>query len=131
MVHILSTLGFMVVSFAVQAASHFKINKAHFDAMTLTRENPILPMGMAAMVIQGVIMSLALASWKGSAVTITDGLVLSLVFGLFLLAYIGLAEPAKYSVPSIASWMKVEFAASAVQFTLFGLALGYIHKYFA
>jgi hypothetical protein len=48
--------------------------------------------------------------------------------GTFLGSYIVLAEPAKYVVPSIASWMAVEAAASFLQFLLFGVLLGLIYK---
>jgi hypothetical protein len=46
----------------------------------------------------------------------------------FLSAYISLVEPAKYMVPDIAAWMRVEAMVSAIQFLLFGLVLGFVHS---
>jgi len=49
-------------------------------------------------------------------------------FGLFLVSYIALVAPAKYTVPSVSSWMMVEGLAGLVQFAIFGVLLGLIHK---
>jgi len=39
-----------------------------------------------------------------------------------------LAEPAKYVVPDVASWMGVELLAGLVQFTVFGVLLGFVYR---
>jgi len=43
-------------------------------------------------------------------------------------SYEALAEAAKYSVPSVTSWIAVEVAAGFVQFTLFGALLGWVYR---
>jgi len=129
--HILTVPAFMIVTFAAQGLSHFVINKEHFDAIAFTRPEPIMPLGFTVMIIQGLILSYALASWRGKAVTLRDGVMISLAFGLFLVAYVALTEPAKYAVPSIPDWMVIEGTVGLVQFAVFGLALGFIHRRFA
>lgn len=126
--HLLSILAFMAVSFAVQGGSHFAVNTDHYAGIDFMRAAPIMPMGLLAMVTQGVILTLALSRMAGAKATIKDGLMVSLAFGLFLASYIVLASPAKYAVPSIAAWMGVEGASSAIQFTVFGILLGFIHQ---
>ena len=126
--HITSVVGFMVISFGVQGLSHFVINKAHFDGIGFARDDPIIALGLLVMVIQGVVMSLALSAWRGPAASIADGVVVSLPFGLFLVAYIALVEPSKYAVPPVSSWLMVEGSAGLIQFALFGLLLGLVHK---
>lgn len=130
LVHGLSVLGFMVVSFAAQGMSHFVINRDHFSAISYLREEPVIPMGLLAMVIQGLAISVALRAWRGGDVTIANGFAVALVFGIFLIAYIALAEPAKYEVPDIAAWMRVETIVGLLQFAIFGLLLGSIHARF-
>jgi len=51
----------------------------------------------------------------------------ALMFGAFLVSYIGLAEAAKYAVPSVASWIGVETLVGAVQFALVGVGMGFAH----
>lgn len=127
--HLLSILAFVIVSFAVQGASHFVINEAHFASIGFARADPILAMGVGVMVFEGIILTLALAAYKPNA-SIKNGLMVSLAFGLFLASYIALVEPSKYDVPSIMEWVKVEASASVVQFVVFGLLMGYIHSKF-
>lgn len=127
-IHILSVVAFMVVSFAAQALSHFVINQEHFSSIAHHRQEPIIPLGLAAMVIQGLLISITLRAWRSGDIVLLDGLIVSLVFGVFLSAYISLVEPAKYTIPDIAAWMRVETLVSTIQFVLFGLALGLIHS---
>lgn len=127
-VHAVSVLAFMGVSFAAQGLSHFMVNKDHFAAISYLRENPIIPMGLAAMVIQGLIMSVALRSWRGGDATIANGFAIAAAFGVFLIAYIALVEPAKYEVPDIFAWIRVEAFVGLVQFSAFGILLGLIHS---
>ena len=126
--HILSIIAFMVVSFGVQGLNHFVINKSHYAAIPFAREAPILPMGLLAMIIQGGIITLIMARISRANTHKRDGFVVSLAFGLFLAAYVVLAEPAKYEAPSLSSWVITEALASGFQFTIFGLCLGLIHK---
>lgn len=127
--HILSTLAFVIVSFAVQGMSHFVINQAHFASIGFARAEPILAMGVGVMLIEGIIFTLALHAYKPNA-GIKHGLQISLAFGLFLLSYIAIVEPSKYAVPSITNWFIVEASAGIVQFVVFGVILGYIHSKF-
>ena len=128
MKHVLTVLGYMLVSFGVQGVSHFVINQDHYAAVSYARPEPIVPMGLAVMALQGLILSVALSKLAPQGATIRDGLKVSLAFGLFLLGYIAIAEPAKYLVPSIAQWIVVEASAGLLQFTLAGLLIGLIHQ---
>lgn len=126
--HLASILAFMTVSFAVQGLSHFVINKNHFAGIDFMRSDPIIPLGLFVMVIQGLILTLSLTQLAPKNVTIRDGVTVSLAFGLFLLTYVSIVEPSKYEVPSISAWFIIEGLASLIQFAGFGVLLGLIHK---
>ncbi len=126
--HLLSIFAFMAISFAVQGLSHFVINKDHFAGIDFMRSDPIIPLGLFVMVIQGLIMTIALKRFAPTGATIRDGLVVSLAFGLFLIAYIAIVEPSKYAVPSISAWFLIEGPVGLIQFSVFGIILGLIHK---
>lgn len=126
--HILSILAFMAITFAAQGTSHFVVNKAHFDAVGFLREEPIMILGFATMIVQGGTLSLALWAWKGGQGSVMDGLKIAAVFGAFLVSYIMLSEPAKYTVPSIPRWVLTELVVGTLQFGLFGLVIGAIHR---
>ncbi len=126
--HLLSVLAFVIITFAIQGTSHMVINSDHYQNMGFLRPNPIFALGFLAMLIQGTIMTIWLHLLAPREATIRLGLIVSLGFGLFLASYISLASPAKYQVPSIAAWITVESLASLLQFTLFGIVIGFIHS---
>lgn len=130
MKHLLSVLAFVVVTFAVQGLSHFILNAEHYAAITHLRPEPIMPLGFITMIVQAAILSFAMTQYRPASTGIRKGLEVSLLFGGFLACYIVLTEPAKYMVPSIREWIVVEATASSVQFLIFGVLIGLIHKTF-
>lgn len=130
MKHIISIVAFMVVTFAVQGTSHFVLNADHYAGITHLRPEPIMPLGFAAMIIQGAILSLLLERSTNNQATIKDGLFVSMMFGIFLGSYMWLAEPAKYAVPSITAWISVELPVNLIQFAVYGMIIGFIHQRF-
>ena len=128
MKHLLSVLAFVIVTFGVQGLSHFVLNADHFASISFMRAEPIMPLGFTVMIIQAVIISFVMTQYRPTINSVRKGLEVSLLFGGFLASYIVLTEPAKYAVPDIPAWMVVEATASTIQFLVFGVLLGYVHK---
>lgn len=124
------TLAFILASFIVQALSHFTINTEHYSEISFIREEPIMILGILTMLIQGFILTYFYQFIPKNRSALINGLAYSLLMGLFFSSYIWLVEPSKYQVPSISSWMMVEFSASLVQFSLFGVMLGLVFNKF-
>lgn len=122
------TLLYIVSTFAVQATSHFAINKDHYAAITIMRQEPNFALGFSSMIIQGILMCSLYKRLCRDLPGVLGGWIFALLCGLFLSSYIALAEPGKYAVPSIASWIAVETSAAFVQFSLFGVALGWLFR---
>ena len=123
----LTVLAYVVVTFGVQGASHFAVFAAHYAAIPIMRAEPVIAMGLGSMLIQGVLFALLFPAFqRGSAVW--DGVKFSWALGGFLASYIVLGEAGKYAIPSIASWIAVEGSVAFVQYTLFGVLLGLIHR---
>ena len=102
--------------------------KAHYDAIPFNAPSPIFALGLASMLVQGAILSGVFVQSTFRVRGVIGALGLSWLFGAFLVSYIALAEPAKYAVPNIGTWILVEIAAGAVQYTLVGLALYFAHR---
>ena len=126
--HVLSIIGYLVTTFAVQAVSHFVMNVDHYAAVGHMRSDPIFPLGLFSMLVQGTVMSFLFSKIDVSERTILGALRFSWLCGTILVSYIALAEAAKYTVPSVVSWIAVEGIVGFVQFTLFGVILGLAHK---
>jgi UDP-N-acetylmuramyl pentapeptide phosphotransferase/UDP-N-acetylglucosamine-1-phosphate transferase len=125
---VLTVLAYMIVTFGVQGASHFAINAEHYAAISIMRSEPIIPMGLASMIIQGLLFAYLFPIFNRGPSPIRNGLLFSWALGGFLASYIVLGEAGKYAVPSLSSWIVVELSVAAVQYTLFGLLLGLLHR---
>ena len=129
MKHVLTVVGYVFATFLTQGLSHFLVFKAHYDAVSIMATEPNFALGLASMLIQGTVLSL-IYSWAKPLVPaagIAGAALVALMFGAFLVSYIGLAEAAKYAVPSVASWIGVETLVGAVQFALVGVGMGFAH----
>lgn len=125
---LLTVLAYVLATFGVQGASHFAINADHYAAISIMRPDPVIPMGVGSMLIQGTIIVLLFPTFNTGASTIRNALVFSWTIGGFLASYIVLGEAGKYAIPSISSWILVEGSTAVVQFTIFGLLLGLVHR---
>jgi hypothetical protein len=125
---VLTIVAYCICTFGVQGASHFAINADHYAQMGILRAEPIVPMGITSMLIQGTLFALLFPVFNRGGSVIRNALVFSWAIGAFLVSYIALGEAGKYAIPSIGSWLAVEVTAAAVQFSLFGLLLGLLHR---
>ncbi len=126
--HVFAVLGYIVATFVTQATSHFLLFKEHYAAVSYMKSEPIFALGIASMIIQGIVISFVYANSRFGGKSIFDALKLAWLFGAFLVSYIGLAEAAKYAVPNVLSWIGVEFLAGTIQFTLAGIFLWLSHR---
>ena len=125
---LLTVIAYVVCTFGVQGASHFAINAEHFAAIPIMRADPVIAMGVLAMLVQGTLFALLFPVFNQGGRPVWNGLVFSLALGGFLASYIVLGEAGKYAIPSIASWIGVELSAAIVQYAAFGVLLGLIHR---
>jgi hypothetical protein len=123
-----TVLAYMATTFAVQGGSHFGVNAEHYAAIPIMRAEPIVAMGLTSMVVQGLIFAWLYPTFAAGASTVRKGVAFSWALGGFLASYIVLGEAGKYAIPSIPSWIAVEGSVALVQYTLFGVWLGLIHR---
>lgn len=126
--HGLAVVGYVMATFLVQGLSHFVVFKSHYDAVTFGAAEPNFVLGLASMLIQGSILTFLFRRTTLWDRGLAGALALSWMLGAFLVSYIALAEPGKYAVPNIATWVGVEIAAGAVQFTLIAIVLWLAHR---
>jgi len=124
----LTAVAYVITAFAVQGTSHFVVHADHYAAITIMRAEPIVPMGITSMIIQGLLFAWLFPAFNRGGNPIRNGVYFAWAVGGFLASYIVLGEAGKYAIPSIGSWIAVESGAAAVQFTAFGLVLGLLHR---
>src|SRR5258708_13643860 len=90
----LTVLAYVAATFAVQGASHFGVNAAHYAAIPIMRAEPVIAMGLASMLIQGVLFAVLFPAFTRAVSTVWDGVKFSWALGAFLASYIFLADAA-------------------------------------
>src|SRR5258708_7892340 len=128
--HVLAVVAYSVATFVTQALSHFVVNKAHYAAVAYLRPDPIFPLGIAAMLIQGSLLSYLYVRLGDQQRSFRHAVSFGWVTGGFLVSYIALGEAAKYVVPAIGSWMAAEVTAGFAQFIFHRLLLRFVYPLF-
>jgi len=92
------------------------------------RAQPILPLGMAAILIQGVVIGYFYPfNNQGEGHPILHGIKFNLIIGLMVYTVMGFATAAKFNINPIAPFLLYTTLFQAIQFTLTGVALGFIY----
>jgi hypothetical protein len=125
---LLGALAYALVTFPLAYVWHLVAFAGTYDELNaFTRTQPVVPLGFAAIVLQGVLLSAAYPLVPHTGKPARDGLRFGLAAGLLLWSSQVLEFAAKHEVTSLAGWFGIETAYFAVQFALVGIALGLIH----
>ncbi len=126
--HVATLIAYFVASFGVQATNHFVLNTEHYASEPIIDPHPVIYGGVIVIIVQGLLLSIFYARVRDNFSGVWGAVVFSWTMGLFLGAYIALAEPSKYLVSDMLTWSITEATVSFVQFTVFGLFLGLIYR---
>lgn len=119
-------LGYVLATFAGGAVWHLLLFRSTYVELGIfTRiEDPVIPLGVSAMVIQGAILAYLyprVSRWRQPAL---DGVLFGLLVGAFLTTSAVLAEAGKNYVASLGTWLALEGTYYLLQFALSGLVIG-------
>ena len=95
----------------------------------ITREHPIIPLGIAAIVIQGTVIGYLYPLWnKGHGNPIVQGITFNLIIGLMTYTAMGFATAAKIQIEPVSDFLIYHTIFQFIQFTMTGAALGWIFR---
>jgi hypothetical protein len=117
---LLGMIVYIVPSFPLAYAWHLTTFAAEYATLDLLRADPVLPMGLASMILQGAFYSWAYprlfntgrSMWLNSAVRAT------VVFGLLAWTYAVLAVAAKTQMHSVRQFLVLESGWTLLQFSV-------------
>jgi hypothetical protein len=125
----LGMAAYLVPTFPIAFVWHLVLFEPHYQALHIYRADPIIPFGLASMIVQGVIFSWifprVFAPEPGSV--LKNGLLYGLGAGLLSWSFTTLAVAAKHPMASIADYVVLETGFTALQFLIVGplIALAY------
>jgi len=95
----------------------------------ITRAEPIIPLGVLAIVIQGAVIGYLYPYFiKGEGNPIFRGIKFNLIIGLMTYTVMGFATAAKFNIAPILPFLIYHTVFQFIQFTLTGAALGFIYR---
>jgi hypothetical protein len=125
----LGVAAYLVPTFPIAYAWHLVWFASSYDALGIYRPDPIIPFGLASMLIQGVIFSLAYPRFfpdRGSAV-LRPGLIYGAGLAILSWSFTTLAVAAKNIMGSVPTYLALESGFTVLQFVVVGplIALAY------
>lgn len=127
----LAALGYTLVTFVVGFSWHLVLFKEVYERFGVyTRAQPIIPMGLASMVIQGTVLGVLYSAQMKSdpAGGIPAAIRFNLMMGLFFVSGTVLAFAAKADIADLAGWFGYNLAFSLIQFLLSGIVFGVVFR---
>ena len=126
----LGFLAYLVPTFPLGYFWHLSTFAASYDRLEIFRPDVIIPLGLLSMIIQGAIFSWAYPrlfssrreSWTSGA------LGFGAVFGLLAWSFAVLPVAAKYRMASVADFMMLETAFTALQFIIVAPLMALAHR---
>jgi len=95
----------------------------------ITRAHPIMPLGIAANLIQGLVIGYLYPHFnKGHGNPIWQGIKFTLIIGLMTYTAMGFATAAKIKIEPVSDFLIYHTIFQAIQFILAGAALGWIFR---
>lgn len=95
----------------------------------MTRSHPIMPLGVAAILIQGLVIGYLYPFWdKGYGNPIIQGIKFNLIIGLMTYTAMGFATAAKIQIEPVSDFLIYHTIFQFIQFTLTGAALGWVYR---
>jgi len=125
-----ATLAIYVLAKLIMGLSwHLVLFRATLEAATpFARPEPIIPLGMAAMVVQGTLLIGIYPRFHRSQSRMTSGLVFGALAGLFLAAGAIWVEVAKFAFADGLTYFVLETIYEVVSFAVLGLLIALRHE---
>ena len=125
---VLATLSYVVLTMAVAYPWHMIWFHDLYEGMgAFTRAEPIISLGMLAMIVQGVVIAYLYPFYYREGNPILQGIKFSLIIGSVVFSVMGFAMAAKININPISTFLVYSFIFQCIQFVVTGAVLGLIY----
>jgi len=122
---LLSIMAYVVLTLTLGFVWNLILFKDLYAGMTgaAMRPNPIIPLGLIAILFEAITLSLAFQKFHNSSIGLRSGLVIALGFGVFSMTYASLVVPAKFAIEPVATYTLMEITFGLIHYSLAGIVL--------
>lgn len=128
----MSVLGYFIVTMIVAVLWHLVIfHDKYVEMGAFTRVAPIMPLGMAAVVLQGLVFAYfypAYLQFTNRKSTALRGITYTLLMGINVWTVMVFATAAKFKIEPVTDFIMLGTVFQLLQYILVGITIGLIHK---
>lgn len=124
----LAVLAYVFCTFLIAAPWHMVFFKPVYDELAIfTRQEPLVPLGLASMLMQGLVLSYLYPLYAQGRYSVKTGATFGLLMGVLLASSAVFAEAGKQNVTSLSTWLLLESVYFLFQFSVVGAVMGAIY----
>jgi hypothetical protein len=125
---IFATTSYFILTMAIAYPWHLILFNDLYEEMgAFTRDEPIIPLGMLAITIQGIVIAYLYPCWYKKGNPVINGVKFSLIIGLMVYTVMGFTMAAKIDIKPVSTFLFFNTMFQFLQFTVTGVALGLIY----
>ncbi len=125
---VFATLSFVFLSLPIAATWHMVLFDEQYAAFgAFTRTEPIMPLGILSMVMQGAVIAYLYPFYNRGENPIKQGIKFSLLMGVMIYTMMGFTAAAKTMIEPVPEFLMYVTGFCLLQFTITGTALGLIY----
>ena len=124
----MATVSYVVLTMAVAYPWHMIwFHDLYVNLGAYTRAEPIIPLGMLSMLVQGIVIAYLYPFFYRGGDPIVQGVIFSLIVGLVVYSVMGFAMAAKVDINPISTYLVYNAIFQFIQYLVTGIALGIIY----
>jgi hypothetical protein len=125
---VMATVSYVVLTMAVAYPWHMIwFHDLYVNLGAYTRAEPIIPLGMLSMLVQGIVIAYLYPFFYHGGNPIFQGVIFSLIMGLVVYSVMGFAMAAKIDINPISTYLYYNAIFQFIQYLVTGIALGIIY----
>ena len=125
---ILGAAAYTICTFSLAVGWHVLLFRERYESFGYFEREPNFLIGLLAIVLQGLLLSALFPMLRVKGSSLHRGLKFALLAGAFFWTSHVLAFVAKQQVPDVSAFILMETIYLLLQFGLFGLIIGAIHR---
>jgi len=124
----MATVSYVVLTMAVAYPWHMIwFHDLYVNLGAYTRAEPIIPLGMLSMLVQGIVIAYLYPFFYRGGDPIVQGVIFSLIVGLVVYSVMGFAMAAKVDINPISTYLVYNAIFQFIQYLVTGIVLGIIY----
>jgi hypothetical protein len=124
----LATISYVLLTMAIAFPWHMIwFHDLYLEMGAYTRSEPIIPLGMLSMLVQGVVIAYLYPFYYRDGNPILQGIKFSLIIGSVVYSVLGFAMAAKIDINPISTFLLYSLMFQFIQYVITGASLGFIY----